>query len=91
MKKIIISKVGPYVAEYEDALVDLFMATGPKSDVVRDAKAHAVELAKLGTDVIVEMRDAQGRMRTQWPFYADDYRSSGVLTVGADNLDDRGK
>ncbi len=91
MKKIILSKVGPYVAEYEAAIQDSFMTTGTKADVTRDAKAHAVELAEGGTDAIVEVRDTEGRMRSSWPFYADDYRSSGVLAGGADDLDDRGK
>ena len=69
MKKIVIQKVGPYVATQEGS--GDFAATGPRKDVIRAARDQASKASTRGTDAIVELVDGQGRTLQVWPYYAD--------------------
>ena len=68
MKKIVIQKVGPYVATQEGS--GDFAATGPRKDVIRAARDQASKASTRGTDAIVELVDGQGRTLQVWPYYA---------------------
>ena len=82
MKKIVIQKVGPYVATQEGS--GDFAATGPRKDVIRAAREQASKASTRGTDAIVELVDGQGRILQVWPYYADTQAREGNPELSQD-------